>query len=919
MRLILNKVFIIITFFSCTFNVNAQNIPDTDDVMTRSGQAPQPGWSNLNGSCDCSNQDVWGYDVTIPWAGGPYPPPIPGHTYFLSCGKFSTGEEGASGTITGLTVGQSYNFTFYVAGFRSDVAMSSNGSTYRIVVGNDDSGVVLYNSNNWILQSFTFIADGTSETIEVYGSSVGDWTMTHFSFESSAVAPTCDATVSSNNTICQGDDAIFTFNGTSNATVIYNINGGANQAILLDALGNADLILSGVLINQIIELTSVTEGFCTSILSNIDSVIVIAPTIASITGTVAVCQGDTDPILTFIAGNGTAPYTFTYTINGGPNQTVASIGNTATVSVPANASGTFIYELTSLQDASSTNCSQLQITSATVTVNSLPIIDAGTDLAVCNDGTQVTLTGMGAATYIWNNGVTDNTAFLSPLGTTTYSVTGADGNGCTNTDQVDVLVNALPIIDAGTDLAVCDDGTQVTLTGMGGATYLWNSGVTDNIAFLSPLGTTTYSVTGTDGNGCTNTDQVDVLVNALPIIDAGSDQVVCNDGTQVTLTGMGGAIYLWNNGITDNTAFLSPPGTTTYSVTGIDGNGCVNTDQVDVLVNALPIIDAGSDQVVCNDGTQVTLTGMGAATYLWNNSITDNTAFLSPLGTTTYSVTGTDGNGCTNTDQVDVLVNSLPEASFFGDVVFGCAPLEVNFEPIIIDNTNMYEWIIADDTLINSSNTYLFNDPGLFDVALLVTSIYGCESLEMYTDYIFVDEVPEVEFSPEQLSLTTLNTAVQFTNSSCCGVTYCWNFGDASALSYEFHPFHTFPNNAAGSYNVELIGYSLLGCSDTAQAIINITDELLYYVPNTFTPDNDNYNQTFLPVFTEGFDPYDFDLFIFNRWGEVIWESHDSSVGWDGTYNGRLVQNGMYTWKIEFTTTNNDERKFTIGHINVLY
>ena len=79
---------------------------------------------------------------------------------------------------------------------------------------------------------------------------------------------------------------------------------------------------------------------------------------------------------------------------------------------------------------------------------------------------------------------------------------------------------------------------------------------------------------------------------------------------------------------------------------------------------------------------------------------------------------------------------------------------------------------------------------------------------------------------------------------------------------------------------------------------MNVTEELLFFIPNAFTPDDDEYNQTLQPVFTSGFDPFDFQLLIYNRWGEVIFESLNASVGWDGTFNGDIVQGGTYTWKI---------------------
>ena len=221
----------------------------------------------------------------------------------------------------------------------------------------------------------------------------------------------------------------------------------------------------------------------------------------------------------------------------------------------------------------------------------------------------MTLSGSGAVSYTWDNGVTDGVAFTPALGTTTYTVTGTDANNCVNTDQVDVTVNPLPTVDAGSDQTVCD-GTQVTLSGSGAVSYTWDNGVTDGLAFTPALGTTTYTVTGTDANNCVNTDQVDVTVNPLPTVDAGSDQTVC-DGTQVTLSGSGAVSYTWDNGVTDGLAFTPALGTTTYTVTGTDANNCSNTDQVDVTVNPLPAVDAGADQSVCDDGTQVTLSGSG--------------------------------------------------------------------------------------------------------------------------------------------------------------------------------------------------------------------------------------------------------------------------------------------------------------------
>ena len=126
-----------------------------------------------------------------------------------------------------------------------------------------------------------------------------------------------------------------------------------------------------------------------------------------------------------------------------------------------------------------------------------------------------------------------------------------------------------------------------------------------------------------------------------------------------------------------------------------------------------------------------------------------------------------------------------------------------------------------------------------------------------------------------------------------------------------------FPDDAGGYY-VTLYAYSEIGCMDSTSIGIQVNEELIYYVPNSFTPDDDQHNQTFRPVFSSGFDPYDFNMLIFNRWGEIVFETNNDEIGWDGTYGGMPVQDGTYTWRIEFKTLSSDERIVIHGHVNVL-
>lgn len=119
---------------------------------------------------------------------------------------------------------------------------------------------------------------------------------------------------------------------------------------------------------------------------------------------------------------------------------------------------------------------------------------------------------------------------------------------------------------------------------------------------------------------------------------------------------------------------------------------------------------------------------------------------------------------------------------------------------------------------------------------------------------------------------------------------------------------------------VTLYAYSASGCVDSSFVIINYSEDEIFYVPNTFTPDQDEFNQTWGPVFTQGFDPFNFELLIFNRWGEIIWESHDAEGRWDGSYGNSGVDcpDGVYVWKIAYKPKETDKKNIVTGHLTLI-
>ena len=356
-----------------------------------------------------------------------------------------------------------------------------------------------------------------------------------------------------------------------------------------------------------------------------------------------------------------------------------------------------------------------------------------------------------------------------------------------------------------------------------------------------------------------------------------------------------------------------------YVVTGIADAHCSNSASGTqmITVNPLPIVSAGSDFTICEADPTV-LTGSGAATYVWNNGVTDGASFT-PTSTATYTVVGTDMNGCVSSDSIILTVEPLPVVSFIADDTDGCSPMTVEFTNTTPGNIVTCIWSIQGAEILDGLTTsYTFNSPGLYDVTLTATSAAGCTNSETYTDYIYIESDPVANFIPSTSEISVYNSDVIFYNESIGATTYEWDFGDGLGPVYDEEPTVTFPSENPINYSVTLYALSPLGCIDSITREIFYKEDVIFYVPNAFTPDGDEHNQVFQPIFTSGFDAHDFNMVIYNRWGEVVYETNDDTIGWDGTFKGKLVQAGTYSWKIEFQKIYTDERVMITGHVSLL-
>jgi gliding motility-associated-like protein len=246
-------------------------------------------------------------------------------------------------------------------------------------------------------------------------------------------------------------------------------------------------------------------------------------------------------------------------------------------------------------------------------------------------------------------------------------------------------------------------------------------------------------------------------------------------------------------------------------------------------------------------------------------------------------------------------------------------PLQVAFTNTGDSGTNCV-WTLGDGTVLNgcAGISHLFNQIGCWDVSLTVTNNNGCVNSSTQTNMICVEGPPNPYFVASPNTISELNSTVNFNNATTNGASYEWDFGDNTGVSTDFEPSYTYNSNENNSYTVTLTALSPLGCEASTSAIIRFEEQIIYYIPNSFTPDGDMHNQTFQPVFTSGYDPYNFVMYVYNRWGELIFETHDASVGWDGTYGGELVPEGTYVWRVVFKVPDNDKKYEDAGHVSIM-
>jgi len=577
-------------------------------------------------------------------------------------------------------------------------------------------------------------------------------------------------------------------------------------------------------------------------------------------------------------------------------------------------------------------------------------VDASSVDDICSAGqgsvTATPLAGVAPYTFDWTTLGNNTNQTVTGVSAGTHTVIMTDSLGCTSTATV--TVGDTPAAFQGsTTLISCPGGNDGTafaemIPVLGNVTYLWDDPLAQTTQTAIGLTAGQYTCTVTSDIGCSGTVVLDVTETAgmVGVITAQTDPT-CNSGSNGVITvsvtqGMAPYTYSW-----DNSTSTGPSATDltvgTHTLTVTDANGCIMTITATLTQPSSLVITSLTPpaQICSEDDITLNVTGSGgssAYTFTWTqggNVIgTGPSITVDPLVTNTvYCVELSEACGSPTDQECTTITFPTPiEPMATSDFSELCMPGRFEFTNTSMNAAEIATtyWDFGDQQgasieVTDDSTSYQYNAVGVYDVILTVTSIYGCIYTDTMKQIVEVKPNPSADFtfSSNPTSVFESEGIKMQDRSSTDVVTWSW-FSPYSnpSTSSQTQPTFDFPG-VAGIYPVTLVVETALGCFDTITINMNVHNDILFYAPNAFTPDDDELNQTWKAEI-QGVDIYDFELFIFNRWGEIIWESHDPSVGWDGTFNGKIVQSGIYQWKANVKDLYTDEKVEFTGSINLL-
>lgn len=503
--------------------------------------------------------------------------------------------------------------------------------------------------------------------------------------------------------------------------------------------------------------------------------------------------------------------------------------------------------------------------------------------------------------------------------TVTVTVLGPNDPLCCSVVFTSAFTNVTcnGICDGSISLETTTPGNQFSFDG--GTSF-----ISDSVA--TGLCAGTYAVVVMGPSGCQVNTTITITEPTLLTANISSvTNVSCfglSDG-QLSATASGGTLpytYLWDDACAQTSPVCGnscvPAGN--YCVTVTDSAGCtaqyceVVTEPAQLSITFMAV-DASCYGACDGSATVIPNGGVVPYSYNWNG--------ISGTGTTTTQATGlcagtynlevTDANGCT-VDTLNFLIDQPVQPVIQGVTAIPVSCYGVCDGQIDITGTNIASFSIDNGTTFQASSTFSNLCAGIYQIA--AQDVNGCTVFDNTTintpgavsAYYTADPQPASLFSP----------TVNFTNASNGAVNYVWDFAGLGTSSLT-NPSFTFPNDTGRVYYVCLTAINTNGCTDDFCMNIIINEEFVLYAPNAFTPDGNGVNDIFY-VYGNDIDPEYFTLYIFDRWGELIYTSNSLSAGWDGTFKGQKVPNDVYVWRVQTQSLATEKYYEKNGHVTLI-
>jgi gliding motility-associated-like protein len=721
------------------------------------------------------------------------------------------------------------------------------------------------------------------------------------------VSPKPTLTVTPNSGICNGQTINLTSNG--GATYTWSPASSLNTP-------NGSVVTASPTVTTTYTVTGY-DGVCTN--TAVVTVTVNASASVTVTPTnTTICSGQSANL---VASGGSS---YTWTASSGANP-----ANLASVSVSPTTTTTYTV-LTGIG-----TCTAAAIVSVSVApIFTLSVTPSNT--TICGGGSGTSLTGAGGVSYTWTpatglSSTTGANVTANPTVSTSYTLLGSNGV-CTNSATATVSVIIVNATITASSINYCTGVSPVSLTGSGGTTYSWSpatglSSTTGSVVSATPSVTTIYSLTASTG-ACSSVKTITITVPATSSISViSSGTIICTGSAGSTLTASGASTYTWMPGsVMTASNVVNPSVTTTYTVNGQTAAGCIAfpaTITVSVAPSITPTLTASSATVCLTKTISINATPTGAGiTYTWSpssaiqGSINTSSIIAKPTTSATVIYTLTLSNGsCVSTKTISIQVfNCDPPIVSFTTLTNNsiCTGGCVTFTSTTSGSTPIaYQWVVpggtpSTSTLVNPQ--ICFNTAGNYTVGLIATNAYGVDTL-IISNFINVADTPSVV---KAFGDTLIKIGHTTPISATGATTYYWTPDNGSVAC------STCSNTIAQptvTTQYIVIGYNSQYCyrQDTITVSVDdVCDD--FFVPNVFSPNGDGLNES---VNVHGLCISTFNLQMYNRWGEKVFETSDKTVGWDGTFKGKPMDTGVFMYKVNGVTL--DGKLFLIkGNVTLL-